>query len=343
MWQNFDGRPYSRDQFVQMVNNIPPARLRWCKFITVHNTAGPTIAQWLSSVATPQQRIINLESYYENTLHWHSGPHGFIPPSADVVMYGFTNLDTQGVHASCFNRNSIGLEMVGDFDREEFQSGPGALVRDNAVFVLAVLHLKMGLRPDAYEYGVSGIHFHRECARDNHACPGRKVDKAWLVAAVLKKMEELRNPLPAQPTPAPPEAPPSAEPSPAPENPIEADWHTVTMTEFGENGREPSAYGGMVDPHAPGAALPFRWKGDRPDVIVHYPPTGAFVRCRIVDVGPIFTSDPYWQQGKPPMAETQGIKSRAGLDVTPAVWDALGIGPRNPARGKCTVKWRFAP
>lgn len=343
MWQNFDGRPYSREQFVQLVNSIPPARLRWCKFITVHNTAGPTIKQWLSSVATPQQRIINLESYYEHTMGWHAGPHGFIPPSADVCIYGFTNFDVQGVHASCFNRMSIGLEMVGDFDTEEFQSGPGALVRDNAVFVLAVLHLKMGLRPDGYKLGESGLHFHCECARDNHACPGRKVSKPWLVDAVLRKMDELRNPLPAKPAPAPPEARPPAEPSPAPAAPVETEWHTVTMTEFAEDGREPSAYGGVVDPHAPGVALPFRFKGERRDVIVHYVPTNTFIRCAVVDVGPIFTNDPYWEHDAPPMAETQGIKSRAGIDATPAVWEKLGITRGSPARGKCIVQWRFAP
>lgn len=189
MWQNFDGKPYSREQFLTHLGQISPGRLGWCKFFTVHNTSSPSIAQWQSKIATPAQRIINLENYYEHSLGWHAGPHGFIPPSKDVVLYGFTNFDVPGVHASCFNSASIGLEMVGDFDSEDFNSGLGAQVRDNAIFVLAALHLKRGLRPDGYKLGVSGLHFHVDCKRDNHACPGKTVNRDALVNAILDEME----------------------------------------------------------------------------------------------------------------------------------------------------------
>lgn len=193
MWDNFDGSPYTREQFVAMIDAIPVEKLRWVKLCVVHNTASPSIAQWLGPVK-PQQRIINLQNYYEHTLGWRSGPHGFIPPSKDVVMWGFTKLTTKGVHASCFNGASLGFEMVGDFDSEEFNSGPGALVRDNTIFVLAVLYNKLGLRPDGYVYGVSGLHLHNDCKRDNHACPGKKmrVGREEFVQAVLAKMEELK-------------------------------------------------------------------------------------------------------------------------------------------------------
>lgn len=197
MWQNFDGKPYSREQFLAHLETIPAGRMGWCKFFTVHNTAGPTIEQWCSKVCTPAQRIINLENYYEHSLGWHAGPHGFVPPSQDVVMYGFTNLDVPGVHASCFNSMSIGLEMVGDFDAEDFNSGLGALVKDNAIFVLAALHRKRGLRPDGYKLGVSGLHFHVDCKRDNHACPGKTVNRDALVAAVLTEMERQSGAVPA--------------------------------------------------------------------------------------------------------------------------------------------------
>jgi len=198
MWDQFDGKPYTREQFAKMVDAIPTEKLRWVKFLTCHNTATPTIAQWMGSVPA-QQRIINLQSYYEHSLGWGCGPHGFIPPSRDICMWGFTPLTARGIHASCFNQLSIGLEMVGDFEREDFNSGNGALVRDNIVYVLAVLYRKLGLRPDGYVYGRSGLHLHRDCKRDNHACPGKTVNRDALVKAVLAEMDRLA---PKPPPPA---------------------------------------------------------------------------------------------------------------------------------------------
>lgn len=189
MWNHFDGKPYTREQFAVHLAAIPAGQLGWCKAICVHNTAGPTIAQWESKVCTPAQRILNLESYYEHSLGWHAGPHGFIPPSKDICIFGFTPFIEPGVHASCFNSSMIGLEMVGDFDSEDFNSGLGALVRDNAVYVIAMLCRKRGLRPDGYKLGVSGLHFHVDCKRDNHACPGKTVSREALVASVLAEME----------------------------------------------------------------------------------------------------------------------------------------------------------
>lgn len=195
MWNDFDGKPYTREEFKRMVDEIPAASLRWVKYLTVHNTASPSIAQWIGPTPAAQ-RILNLQNYYEKQLGWRSGPHGFIPPHKDICMWGFTPFRVKGVHASCFNSNSIGLEMVGDFDREDFNSGDGALVRDNTIFVLAVLYNKLGLRPDGYVYGVSGLHLHHDCKRDNHACPGKKMrdGREAFVRAVLAKMEELRPP-----------------------------------------------------------------------------------------------------------------------------------------------------
>lgn len=195
MWDKFDGAPYTREKFIAMVEKIPLDQLRWVKFVTCHNTASPSIAQWMGKVS-PQQRIINLQNYYEDALGWGSGPHAFIPPSENVCCYGFSPFTVKGVHASCFNQVSIGIEMVGDFDKEDFNSGYGAIVRDNAIFVLAVLHNKLGLRPDGYVYGQSGLHLHRDCKRDNHACPGKTVNREALVKAVLAKMEELKAPKP---------------------------------------------------------------------------------------------------------------------------------------------------
>lgn len=190
MWSKFDGKPYSRAEFKAMVKAIPDKDLKWCKFMVLHHAAAPSIAHWMSGYPVAQ-RIRNMQDYYENKMGWRSGPHSFIPPSKEICHWGFTPFTEKGVHASCFNSTSIGLEMVGNFTIgcEPFHEGLGAVVRDNTIFVLAVLHRQMGLRPDGFVLGKSGLHFHTDCKRDGKICPGAQVTKEWMVQAVLDEME----------------------------------------------------------------------------------------------------------------------------------------------------------
>ncbi len=64
-------------------------------------------------------------------------------------------------------------------------------MRDNAAAALAILHKQLGLRPDNFHLGVSGLHFHNECVRDHHSCPGPHVDKADMVLRVVESMKGL--------------------------------------------------------------------------------------------------------------------------------------------------------
>lgn len=175
-WADFDGKAYSRDEFAAHV-----AKLRWTEWkpegITLHNTAAPTLAQWAESGPRHDARIKNLQAYYENELGWHAGPHLFISRN---FINGFSNLRKAGVHSRCFNASRIGIEMVGDYGVEEFDTGDGAMVRDNAVFAMAVLCRKLKLSP-------SGLVFHKECKKDNHDCPGRKVDKG----DIIRRLDEV--------------------------------------------------------------------------------------------------------------------------------------------------------
>jgi hypothetical protein len=88
-----------------------------------------------------------------------------------------------------------------------------------------------------------------------------------------------------------------------------------------------------------GVALPYRFPGARPNVCVWN--NGKSVVCKIVDVGPWNTNDPYWQTGTRPQAESeQTSKTRptngAGIDLTPAAAKSIGID------GKGIVDWEFA-
>lgn len=132
---------------------------------------------------------------------------------------------------------------------------------------------------------------------------------------------------------------PPAEPTPAspPPGPAPAESFTVTVTEFGGRGdRQKSAYPpyGMVDPDKFGYALPFRFEPPLPQIDVTY--KGTTITCECEDIGPINTDDPYWRTHTPP-------RYKAGLDLTPAAWDALGIGRNNPIRGMVAMTWRFHP
>jgi len=102
-----------------------------------------------------------------------------------------------------------------------------------------------------------------------------------------------------------------------------------------------SAYDGhMIDDHELGVALPSRFSGDRPKVRVTNAVTRKSVDCSIVDIGPWNISDPYWETGDRPQAESgidmKGRKTNlAGIDLTPGAASAVGIS------GKGKVDWEF--
>lgn len=182
MWADFDGRAYSPEEFRARING-----LTWNKGwvpdgITLHNTAAPTLAQWAETGPSHDARIRNLQRYYEQEKGWHSGPHLF--NSRDWIN-GFSNILRPGVHSRCYNKTRIGIEMVGDFAKEPFDSGDGAKVRDISVFACAVLNLKHGWQPE-------GLVFHKDCHLDDHDCPGKLVVKSEFVRRVREKMQELQ-------------------------------------------------------------------------------------------------------------------------------------------------------
>jgi hypothetical protein len=148
------------------------------------------------------------------------------------------------------------------------------------------------------------------------------------------------------PVPAPG---PAVDPKPVRDRPAPAGkpaprFTGIVATSFGGAGdANSSAYGGMVAPGSPGVALPFRFSGSRPRVRVFF--NGKSCDCDIVDVGPWNIADPYWQSfGARPQAETGTDTSgrrtnKAGIDLTPAAWSALGVS--SPDSAKETVDWDF--
>jgi len=155
-------------------------------FPTLHNTGVPSLAQWIGMGATPQERWgASLNRYYTG-LGWHAGPHFVVCPDYIWIL---SDPSQPGVSVSCWNAKTVGIEMVGNYEvgGDEFASGLGAKVRDNAVQLLALLADAFGWHNLAdFVVGERGLHFHRECARDHHLCPGSRVDKVDLLERVAK-------------------------------------------------------------------------------------------------------------------------------------------------------------
>lgn len=160
-----------------------PSKIVW------HNTGAPSLAQWIKSAdqdalegRTPGlTRIRNLETYFRDQNHWTGAPHLFI---ANDLIWVFNPLNMKGVHSPSYNSTAIGIEMIGDFAREDDDSGEGLRVRRNTVFATAILCDHLGLEPEHC------ILLHKEDRLTTHDCPGKDVaqDKLAMVAEVKALM-----------------------------------------------------------------------------------------------------------------------------------------------------------
>jgi hypothetical protein len=171
----------------------------------LHNTGVPSLKQVAEGKAPEEKWAINLEGYYKG-LGWHAGPHCIAMPDNVVVL---SDLTKPGVAESCSNDISFGLEMLGNYEvgGDDFSTGAGALVRDNAAQVLAIVADKLGWGNLAdYAFNVKGLHFHHDCVKDHHACPGSKVTKPDM----LNRIAGYRSGKLVVPPSAPPAAPQQA-------------------------------------------------------------------------------------------------------------------------------------
>ncbi len=134
--------------------------------------------------------------------------------------------------------------------------------------------------------------------------------------------------------------------------------NSVTGSEFGggsERGHMPSAYNPnvQVNPDNPEAALPAYVPPSQrtAGIDAHNPANGRSVNCQITDKGPWNTHDPYWQtdtrplskgqfQNQTPAQNGQTPDQPAGVDLTPAAMNGLGIPGRQNTR-QAPIIWNF--
>jgi len=145
-------------------------------FIVLHNTGEPNLANRPNGLI--YQHILGLQSYYRDDQGWSGGPHLFID---DLQIWVFTPLTVPGVHSPSWNSLALGIEMLGDYDTEDFDLGRGAMVRDNAVAAIAILSAVLGIDPDT-------MRLHREDPRTTHHCPGDNVNKEEFIQLVKRFM-----------------------------------------------------------------------------------------------------------------------------------------------------------
>jgi hypothetical protein len=323
VWKDFNPKQLSKEALRARIE-----ALTWTSWkptgIVLHNTAAPTLAQWAEAGPRHDARIQNLENYYEG-LGWNGGPHWFV--SRDWFDE-FNNPLRRGTHSPSFNATHFGIEMVGNYDKEDFNSGGGAQVRDNAVYLMALLCKKFNWDPARV------IKFHKEDPKTTHDCPGKKVVKADIIARVKQELAKL-NKVPTPPT--------RVDPS--------LHFTKIYATEFGGKGdAQESAYGGKVNPSEFEVALPFRFRDGRRRYVRVFRGAKSIV-CKVNDVGPWNITDNYWDGTGRPRAETQAqLRQRAdngrvpsnpaGIDLTPAVMDELDVPGRTGTRST-TVDWMF--
>lgn len=183
------GRKFTHTEFQTYLENLTITP--WAKFVVVHNTSVPDIAlyrMWERREGkyknwSAEQWLKNLASYYAG-MGWRGGPHLFIPPTQNTILV-LNSLLVRGTHSPSWNDFSLGVETVGEFEREPFIDP----TKENLVAALAMLHKKFKLSPDNFSIGKSGLHFHKEDRATTHkTCPGKNIVKSELVSMVMARL-----------------------------------------------------------------------------------------------------------------------------------------------------------
>jgi hypothetical protein len=174
-WKGIVGNSYTPDEFDTYCHELQWNAWR-PSFIVLHNTAIPSLSQRPSGFT--KQHMKNLEGFYRDTQKWKAGPHLFID---DRKIWVFTPLTLSGTHSPSWNKVALGIEMLGNYDKDSFDSGRGLNVRNNTIAAMATLSAVLGLEP-------ARMRLHREDPLTTHACPGKNVRKLEVIQAVQDLM-----------------------------------------------------------------------------------------------------------------------------------------------------------
>lgn len=170
-WKPIVGLSFSSEEFDSYCHSLEWNAWR-PSFIVLHNTAEPTLANRPNGLN--KNHINNLVKFYRDDRKWSAGPHLFID---DHKIWVFTPLTMSGIHSPTWNKLALGIEMLGNYATEDFNTGRGATVRKNAVASMATLSAVLGIDPDTMK-------LHKEDPKTDHVCPGAKVNKEDVIDEV---------------------------------------------------------------------------------------------------------------------------------------------------------------
>jgi len=163
------GRVWTVESFREYLKGVK--RPAYAKSVTIHHTGAPSLAQRPKGFVA--QHILNIKSYYES-LGWNRGPHLFID---EDQIFGMTPLNVPGIHAVSFNRSSIGIEILGDYDSEDPLSGRGLQCLKNTAAAAKALFEWLDIPVNE-----TTLKFHRDDPKTSKTCPGKRVKKDWFIS-----------------------------------------------------------------------------------------------------------------------------------------------------------------
>jgi len=135
--------------------------------LVLHHTWRPTTETWQGETS-----ILALKRYYEHK-GWPAGPHIFV---AEDGIWLFSPMNRDGIHAGTLNTQSIGLEVVGNYDHTIWLGQ----TKFNALAAISLLMKRLNLTSKQ-------LHFHREVS--TQSCPGYAISKTWL----LRELERFES------------------------------------------------------------------------------------------------------------------------------------------------------
>lgn len=145
----------------------------WCKAVTLHHCAAPSLAQRPNGFTA--QHMKNIEDFYRRKP-WASGPHLF---ADDDQLWGMSDLRKPGIHAVSFNSMSVGIEVLGDYDIEDPRSGRGLACWKTAAAGTKALLAWLGVSASR-----ETVLFHNDDPQTTKTCPGKKVKKDWVLGLI---------------------------------------------------------------------------------------------------------------------------------------------------------------
>jgi hypothetical protein len=174
------GLSWDAEEFRDYASSI---NLDWASSVTIHHTSYPDLK--MRPNGWKIKHLENLRHYYQSVLGWSAGPHLF---TDSKKCFGLSSLQERGVHAVSYNKDSIGIEMLGNYDDEDPKSGRGLDVINLTAKTVAILLEKMDTRATT-----ETIKFHRDDPNTFKTCPGNLLEKKWFVDLVKKQMGENKS------------------------------------------------------------------------------------------------------------------------------------------------------